>query len=66
MVRLARHFVSVQTSWAIWRKYPVRGVPIEADLIVSSFGGGFELMKTGGSNDGVRPIIELAARYVSR
>ena len=35
-------------------------------MIISSFGGGFELMKTGGSDDdGVRHIIEMATRCVS-
>lgn len=57
--------VTAQTLWVIWRKYPIPGILAEADAIVSSFGGGFELMKTGGKNDGVRPIIETAAQYVS-
>jgi hypothetical protein len=43
----------------------MRGILAEADAIASSFGGGFELMKSGGSNDGVRPVIELTTRYVS-
>lgn len=47
----------------IWRKYPVCGFLAGADAILSSFGGGFELMKTGGNNDD-RPIIESAAQYV--
>lgn len=39
-------------------------IRLDTDSSSSSFGGGFELMKTGGDKDGIWTLMESGLRYV--
>ena len=41
------------------------GHQVWADINLPSFGGGFELMKAGGDNDGIWTLIGSHLRYIS-
>jgi hypothetical protein len=54
-----------QTLWVIWRKWLAQGSKTKFLILVSSFGGGFELMEAGGDKDGIWAILESGLQYVT-